>query len=53
MQGQSDLFAAAMGIRTPTWYDRHRANWERTGDVLELGRMVRHVTIRDRETVID
>ncbi|MFJ6530865.1 hypothetical protein ACIQMZ_37165 [Streptomyces longwoodensis] len=35
------LYAAYIG-RTP--YDRHRQEYERTGDPIELERMLRHVT---------
>jgi carboxylesterase type B len=27
----------------PTWYEKHRARWEETGDVMELERMTRHL----------
>ena len=33
----------AAGLPVPTDYDRHRAEYERTGDPLELTRMLRHV----------
>jgi hypothetical protein len=27
----------------PTWYEKHRDRWVKTGDVAELTRMTRHV----------
>lgn len=35
--------SAALGVRSPSWYEKHRDEWVRTGDDLELARMLRHV----------
>ncbi len=37
------ITAALMGYTEPSWYEKHRQAWERTGDAVELGRMLRHV----------
>lgn len=34
--------AGSGGAKPLTWYQRHRAAFERTGDVIELTRMLRH-----------
>lgn len=43
----SASWGAMMGVREPTWYEKHRDKWIETGDLEELTRMVRHVS---RET---
>ena len=35
---------ALLGMREPTWYERHRDEYARTGDPAEFKRMLRHVT---------
>ena len=35
--------SALLGMREPTWYERHRELYEQTGDEAELRRMLRHV----------
>lgn len=40
--GIGSVIAAMLGAPA-SWYDRHRAEWIRTGDPLELERMTRHV----------
>lgn len=37
------IMDSALGIRPPTWYERHRSAWEKSGDIIELERMKRHV----------
>jgi hypothetical protein len=37
------MMAAATGRPAPTWYERHRDTYARTGDPAELARMLRHV----------
>lgn len=34
---------AMLGITPKTWYDKHRDNWIKTGDIRELERMLRHI----------
>lgn len=42
--GISGVMSAALGRPVPTWYDRHREEWEQTGDRKHLARMLRHVS---------
>ena len=45
--GYGRTLAIMMGAAKPepTWYERHRRQWEEDGDVMELARMARHVEI--------
>lgn len=39
----STIISIAMGGTEPSWYERHRDDWARTGDEKHLKRMLRHV----------
>ena len=41
--GTSSMLSVMMGGKAKTWYDRHKEEFEKTGDELELERMLRHV----------
>jgi hypothetical protein len=44
------LMSPALALTGRTMYERHRADYERTGDPIELERMLRHVTTNDHIT---
>lgn len=41
--GVGKVMLAAIGARTLSQYEKHRADWERTGHTAHLKRMLRHV----------
>lgn len=43
LQHHARMIAVAYGAPAKTAYDRHRDEYERTGDPVELTRMLRHV----------
>lgn len=43
MAGYADLLAATVGAAPRSWYDKHREAYARTGNEIELTRMLRHV----------
>ena len=42
--GLSGVIRAMTGAPEPTWYEKHRATWEQSGDADEIERMLRHVS---------
>jgi hypothetical protein len=43
LAGLAAVLRAGIGVREPTWYERHRDLYATTGDPAELSRMLRHV----------